>query len=121
MAFDLWMQQGVLIAVIQADLSDAEVRRLRDQVARLVGVNGATRVVVDVGGMDVIDSFTARALRSMAQSARLRGAAVLVIGIRPEVAIAMVQFHVDLAPVETARDLADALTRLVAHDRRSSP
>jgi rsbT antagonist protein RsbS len=69
-------------------------------------------VVIAVAGMDVIDSFTARSFRSIAEAARLRGARTFVVGIRPDVAIALVHFDVDLTPLETALDLDEALARL---------
>jgi rsbT antagonist protein RsbS len=71
---------------------------------------------VDVGALDVIDSFVARSLRSIAVTARLRGAATVIVGIQPDVAIAMVQFDLNLEPLHTALDLDEALTML---DRRT--
>ena len=64
--------------------------------------------------MDVIDSFVARALRSIAVTARLRGAETLVVGIQPDVAIAMVQFDLNLEPLRAALDLDEALELLNA-------
>ena len=115
------LQQGdVLIASVQSDLSDMQVTRLRDELTALVATARATGVVVDVSGMDVIDSFTARLLRSIAETTRLRGAATYVVGIRPEVAIALVHFDIDLAPLQTALDLDEAL-RLLRHRRERQP
>jgi rsbT antagonist protein RsbS len=65
-----------------------------------------------VGALDVIDSFVARALRAVAETAGLRGARTIVVGIRPDVAIAMVQFDLDLYPLRTALDLVEALAVL---------
>jgi rsbT antagonist protein RsbS len=70
---------------------------------------------VDVGALDVIDSFVARSLRSIAVTARLRGAQTIIVGIQPDVAIAMVQFDLNLEPLHTALDLDEALRTL---DRR---
>lgn len=67
---------------------------------------------MDVGALDVIDSFVARALRSIAVTARLRGAQTVIVGIQPDVAIAMVQFQLNLEPLHTALDLDEALTML---------
>jgi rsbT antagonist protein RsbS len=81
-------------------------------------------LIVDVGALDVIDSFVARALRSIAVIARLRGADTLIVGIQPDVAIAMVQFDLNLEPLNTALDLDEALaildqrTRGAAEDGR---
>jgi rsbT antagonist protein RsbS len=101
-----------LIASIQGDLSDSEVVTFRDHVAERLGSHRARGVVVDVAALDVIDSFVARALRSIAVTARLRGAETVIAGIQPDVAIAMVHFKLDLAPLRTALDLDDALDLL---------
>ena len=69
-----------------------------------------------MGALDVIDSFVARSLRSIAVTARLRGAETVIVGIQPDVAIAMVQFDLNLEPLHTALDLDEALTML---DRRT--
>ena len=62
--------------------------------------------------LDVIDSFVARALRTIAITARLRGAKTVIVGIQPDVAIAMVQFDLNLEPLHTALDLDAALAML---------
>jgi rsbT antagonist protein RsbS len=62
--------------------------------------------------MDVIDSFVARSLRAIAVSARLRGADTLVVGIQPDVAIALVQFDLNLEPLRAALDLDEAIAVL---------
>ena len=107
------LKQGdYIIASIQSDLTDAQVLALRDELADRVGLARARGVVVDVGALDVIDSFIARALRSLAITVRLRGADTVIVGIQPEVAIAMVQFRMNLEPLRTAIDLDEALDLL---------
>jgi rsbT antagonist protein RsbS len=105
-------QRDYLLATIQGDLSDEEVLALRDDLAGQVGRYRARAIIVDVTGFDVIDSFVARSLRDLAVTARLRGAQTFVVGIQPDVAIAMVQFHLDLHPLQTALDLDAALAQL---------
>jgi rsbT antagonist protein RsbS len=112
------LKQGeYLIASIQATLSDTEVLELRDDLAEQVGRLRARGVVVDVTALDVIDSFVARALRAIASTAKLRGAETVLVGIQPDVAMAMVQFQLDLAPLHTALDLDEGLAvlRRTAH------
>ena len=104
------LRQGdFIIASIQSDLTDAQVIELRDELADRVGQVRARGVIVDVGALDVIDSFIARALRSLAITVRLRGAETVIVGIRPEVAIAMVQFNMNLEPLRAAIDVDEAL------------
>jgi rsbT antagonist protein RsbS len=60
----------------------------------------------------VIDSFVARSLRAIALTAKLRGAVTVIVGIQPEVAMAMVQFRLNLEPLHTALDLEEGLELL---------
>jgi rsbT antagonist protein RsbS len=111
------LQQGdYLIASIQFDLTDAQVLELRDDLSERIGRSRARGLIIDVAALDVIDSFVARSLGSIAITARLRGAETVIVGIEPDVAIAMVQFDLDLEPLRTALDLDEALTLL---DRRT--
>ncbi len=119
MSVAILRQGDYLIASIQSDLSDQEVLALRDDIAERVGQYRTLGVVVDVAALDVIDSFVARALRSIASTARLRGAATVIVGIQPDVAVAMVQFRLNLEPLHAALDLDEALRILDAWTQRS--
>ena len=112
-------QSDYLIASIRSDLTDTEVITLRDELTALVGRHRIRGIVVDVTALDVIDSFIARSLRAVAQTARLRGAETIVVGIQPEVAIAMVHFNLELEPLRTAIDLDEGLALLRSSPRRS--
>jgi rsbT antagonist protein RsbS len=104
------LRQGdYLIASVQSDLSDRQVLAFRDDLADRVGKTRARGVIVDVTALDVIDSFVARSLRSIAVTARLRGADTVIVGIRPDVAIAMVQFDLNLDTLRAALDLDEAI------------
>jgi rsbT antagonist protein RsbS len=105
-------QRDYLVASILSDLSDSEVLALRDDLSDRVGRHRARGIVVDVTALDVIDSFVARSLRSLAITARLRGAETVIVGIQPEVAIAMVHFDLNLKPLRTALDLDEAIALL---------
>jgi rsbT antagonist protein RsbS len=114
------LRQGdYLIAAIQSDLTDSEVVALRDGLVERVGRFRCRGLVIDVGALDVIDSFVARSLTAIATTARLRGAATVVVGIRPDVAIAMVHFDLDLQPLTTALDLDEGLRALDRLTRRA--
>ena len=96
MSVAILRQGDYLIASIQSDLSDSEVIELRHELAELVGTHRARGIVIDVAALDVIDSFVARSLRSIVLTAKLRGAETVIVGIQPDVAIAMVQFRLNL-------------------------
>lgn len=107
------LKQGhCLIASVQDALSDAELRDLQDRLARQVGEEGVSGVVIDVTVLDVIDSFATRTLSTIAYTVKLRGADAVIVGIQPEVAFAMVQLGLTLEGVRTALDLDEGLALL---------
>jgi rsbT antagonist protein RsbS len=112
MSVAILRQGDYIIASIQSDLSDSEVLELRHELAEMVGRHRSRGMVIDVAALDVIDSFVARALRSIVLTARLRGADTVIVGIQPDVAIAMVQFRLNLEPLRVALDLDEALALL---------
>jgi rsbT antagonist protein RsbS len=112
MSVAILRQGDYLIASIQSDLSDGEVVELRHELAELVGSYRARGIVIDVAALDVIDSFVARSLRAIVLTASLRGAETVIVGIQPDVAIAMVQFRLNLEPLRVALDLDAAITLL---------
>jgi rsbT antagonist protein RsbS len=120
MAVAILRRGDVLIASIQSDLSDTEVVELRQELAELVGRYRLRGIVIDVGALDVIDSFVTRALRAIVLTARLRGADTVIVGISPDVAIAMVQFRLNLEPLRVALDLDEALVMLDRRNQRGA-
>jgi len=104
------LKQGdVLVASIQAALSDQDLAELQDDLAQRVGSLRSRGVIIDVTALDVLDSFATRTLRGIAYTAKLRGAATVVVGIQPEVAFAMVQLGLSLDGINTALDLEEGL------------
>ncbi len=107
------LKQGqYLIATFQAELSDADLLRLRDALVAQVGKFRSRGVIVDVTVLDVMDSFASRTLRDIAHMIRLRGAETVIVGFQPEVAFAMVQLGLTLEGVPTALDLEEGLLYL---------
>ncbi|MBI2820716.1 MAG: STAS domain-containing protein [Acidobacteria bacterium] len=107
------LKQGqYLIASIQSALTDFELLQLRDDLANQVGRFRSRGVIVDVTVLDVMDSFAARTLRAIAQIIQMRGAKMVIVGLQPEVAFAMVQLGLTLGGVETALDLEEGLALL---------
>jgi rsbT antagonist protein RsbS len=114
------LKQGdVLIAAILAALSDRDLVALRDELADEVGRFRARGVIIDVTALDVLDSFATRTLRAMAQTAKLRGACAVIVGIQPEVAIGMAQLGLALDDVPTALDLEEGLAYLARNKVRA--
>jgi rsbT antagonist protein RsbS len=117
------LKQGdVLIASIQAALTDHDLLQLKDELAEKVGRLRSRGVIIDVTALDVMDSFATRTLRGIAATARLRGAQTVVVGVQPDVAISIVQLGLTLQGVATALDLEEGfelLQRAITRDRTS--
>ena len=109
MAVPIMKQGDVLIASLQEALTDHALVQFRDDLSERVGRLRARAVVIDVGALDVLDSFATRTIRGIAYTAKLRGARTVVVGIQPEVAFAMVQLGLTLDGVDTALDLEEGL------------
>jgi len=112
MAIPILKQGPYLIASMQSEVGDADLVRLREDLARQVGDVRARGLVVDVTTIDVMDSFTIRTLLEVVQIGKLRGVEAVIVGIQPEVAFAMVQLGLRLDGVATALDLEEGLALL---------
>ena len=107
------LKQGdYLIASIQAALSDADLTGLRNDLLQRATQHRSRGVIVDLTALDLLDSFAARTLNDMGKMLKLKGAETVVVGIQPEVAIAMVRLGLALQGVETALDLDEGLAHL---------
>jgi rsbT antagonist protein RsbS len=105
-------QGAILIATVQAALTDSDTERLRQDLMERVSRFRALGIIVDVTAIDVMDSFAARSLRTIAHMTRLRGADTVIVGLQPEVAFAMVQLGLVFDDMYTALDLEEGLALL---------
>lgn len=112
MEIPILKQRDYLIASVQSVLTDEDLVNLRDKLVQQVGRFRSAGVILDVTGMDVMDSFSVRTLRDLAHMIRLRGAMTVIVGIQPEVAFSMIQLGLRLKDVPTALDLEEGLAYL---------
>ncbi|SEP23804.1 STAS domain-containing protein [Trujillonella endophytica] len=101
-----------LIASIHTALDDSQMLLFRNDLVEQIGRHRSRGVVIDVAALDVLDSFGANTLRTIAEMARLRGAETVIVGIQPDVAFAMVSLGMDTGDVPTALDLEEGLAYL---------
>ena len=105
-------QGSYLIASVHTALDDTQMVRFREDLVEQIGRHRSRGVIIDVAALDVLDSFGARTLRTIAEMARLRGAVTVVVGIQPDVAFAMVSLGMSTGTLETALDLEEGLEHL---------
>jgi len=112
MAVPLLKQGDHLIISLQPGLTDKDWLKLGDDLVEGVGKFRSKGAIIDITALDLIDSFAARTLRSIAYACKLRGTETVVVGIQPEVAFAMVQLGLTLGSIMTALDLEEGLALL---------
>lgn len=101
-----------LIATVQASLTDSDTERLRHDLMERVSRFRARGIIIDLTAIDVLDSYVARSLQTIAHMTRLRGANTVIVGLPPEVAFAMVQLGLAFDTLHTALDLEEGLALL---------
>lgn len=102
----------VLLVSIQVDLEDQIALRLQDDLAEKVVATGAKGVIIDITALDIVDSFVGRTLSTIAAISRVLDARTVVVGMRPAVAITLVELGLSLDGVKTALNLELALSML---------
>ncbi|HEV2633579.1 MAG TPA: STAS domain-containing protein [Actinocrinis sp.] len=99
----------VLLVSIQTDLDDETVLFLQDDLAERITATGAHGVVIDISAVEIVDSFVGRMLATVAALSRTLDAETVVVGMRPAVAITLVELGLSLGGVMTALDLEKGL------------
>lgn len=110
--FSIMRQGQVLVASVHTALDDSQLLRLQRDLVERIGTERARGIIIDVAAMDILDSFGTKTLRDIAEIARLRGAQSVIVGIQPEVALAMVTLGMGTGTVATALDLEEGLAFL---------
>jgi rsbT antagonist protein RsbS len=123
MAVPILKQGNCLIASIQSTLTDLDWRELQHELLVRVGRFRSRGIIVDVTALDVLDSFATRTLRGIVDAGRLRGARTVLVGIQPDVALAMVRLGLTgrFQDVSTALDLEEGAALLDSHALAGGP
>jgi rsbT antagonist protein RsbS len=101
--------RDALVAAVQEDIDDQTALELADRLAGEVAAHGARMVLLDVSAAQFVDSFISRVISDIAKVCQLLGAEVTVVGIRPAVAITLVELGLTLEGVRTALTIDDAM------------
>ncbi|MDN3295788.1 STAS domain-containing protein [Streptomyces ficellus] len=105
----------VLVTGLLNELDDQSAVAFTDELTERIAADGARGVLIDISRLEIIDSFVARTLMELTTMARLLGARVIVAGMRPAVAITLVELGLRLTGVETALNAEQGLTALGWH------
>jgi rsbT antagonist protein RsbS len=110
----------VLLVSIQVDLEDRLAMRLQEDLAERIVVTGAHGVLIDITALEIVDSFVGRMLATIASISRVLDAETVVVGMRPAVAITLVELGLPLRGVRTALNVELGLAML-RDDRVAGP
>jgi rsbT antagonist protein RsbS len=102
----------VLLVSIQVDLEDRLAVQLQDDLAERIVATGAHGVLIDITALDIVDSFVGRMLATIASMSRVLDAETVVVGMRPAVAITLVELGLPLTGVRTALNVEQGLRHL---------
>jgi len=95
---------------IQVDMHDRLAMALQDDLTKKIVQTRARGVLIDISALEIVDSFIGRMLNNIAAMARVLDAATVVVGMRPAVAITLVELGLTMTGVRTALDVDRGLT-----------
>jgi rsbT antagonist protein RsbS len=104
----------VLLVSIQVDLDDQTAVQLQEDLAERIVATGVHGVVIDITALDIVDSFIGRMLSTTASVSRVLDAETVVVGMRPAVAITLVELGLSLHGIRTALNVDRGLELLAA-------
>lgn len=91
-----------LLVSIQVDMHDRLAMTLQDDLTAQIVRRRARGVLIDISSLEIVDSFIGRTLANIAAMSRVLDAETVVVGMRPAVAITLVELGMSLAGVRTA-------------------
>ena len=109
----------VLLVTIQVDMHDQLATALEEDLTARIVTSGARGVLIDISALEIVDSFIGRMLDNIAAVSRVLDADTVVVGMRPAVAITLVELGLSLSGVKTALDV-DRGMALIARARQDS-
>jgi rsbT antagonist protein RsbS len=104
--------ESFLLVSVQIDLEDNSALQLQEDLSRRIVEVEASGVLIDISAMEIVDSFIGRMLSTIAAISRVLDAHTVVVGMRPAVAITMVELGLNLDGIHTALDVERGLALL---------
>jgi rsbT antagonist protein RsbS len=102
----------LLLVTIQVDMHDRTAMRLQDDLTQRIVSDHARGVLIDISSLEIVDSFIGRMLANIAAMSRVLDADTVVVGMRPAVAITLVELGLSLPDVRTALNVEQGMQLL---------
>jgi rsbT antagonist protein RsbS len=106
--------EDVLLVSIQVDMHDQLALSLQDDLTQRIVATRARAVLIDISALEMVDSFMGRMLGNIASMSRILDAQTVVVGMRPAVAITLVELGLQLPGIRTALNVDAGLALLRA-------
>jgi rsbT antagonist protein RsbS len=106
--------EDVLLVSIQVDMHDQLALSLQDDLTQKIVATRARAVLIDISALEMVDSFMGRMLGNIASMSRILDAQTVVVGMRPAVAITLVELGLQLPGIRTALNVDAGLALLRA-------
>ena len=103
-----------LLVTIQVEMHDRIALALQDDLTAKIHATGAKGVLIDISALEIVDSFMGRMIANISAMACVLDARTIVVGMRPAVAITLVELGLSLAGVQTALDVERGMRLLRA-------
>ena len=107
----------VLLITIQVDMHDRLAMTLQDDLTSRIQSTGAKGVLIDISALDMVDSFIGRMIANISRMSFILDATTVVVGMRPAVAITLVELGMTLDGVRTALNVERGMALLRSADR----
>jgi rsbT antagonist protein RsbS len=101
-----------LLITLQVDVDDTLALRLQDDLTVRIHETGANGVLIDISALEMVDSFLAKTIANISAMSRILDAQTVVVGMRPSVAITLVELGLTLPGVLTALNVEQGLNLL---------
>ena len=101
-----------LLVTIQVDMHDRLAMSLQDDLTAKIVSAHAKGVLIDISALEMVDSFIGRMIANLSRMARILDARTMVVGMRPAVAITLVELGLSLAGVRTALNVEKGMALL---------
>lgn len=108
-----------LLVTIQVDMHDRLALALQDDLTARIVKDRARGVLIDISALEIVDSFMGRTLGNIAGMARILDADTVVVGMRPAVAITLVELGLSLPGVRTALTVEKGMELLTPPEEAS--
>jgi len=109
------VSRGVVVASIQTDLDEQVLAQFREDLLGRVHETGSRGVILDVSGLETLDSDEFAALRRISEMVTIMGTESVLVGLRPGVVSSLIELNADVEGLQTAIDL-DAAFELLEPD-----